>query len=102
MGAREIVLSSSGWGQMADFCEHGNRPSGFIICEEFLDELKIYSFFKHDPAACGWFTLHKIPHFISHVLYFAGCLISQCSMRTIFLWRKTNLHTEWSTCPLPK
>jgi len=42
MGTREIVSSSSGWGQMADPCEHGNRPSGLIKCEEFLDELRIY------------------------------------------------------------
>jgi hypothetical protein len=28
--------SGSGYGPVADTCEHGYEPSGFIKCEEFL------------------------------------------------------------------
>jgi len=42
MGAREILSSSSGLGQMAGSCEHDNKPSGFIKCDVFLDKLRKY------------------------------------------------------------
>jgi hypothetical protein len=33
---------SSGKGQVADSCEHGNEPSGSIKCGEFLDWLSVF------------------------------------------------------------
>jgi hypothetical protein len=29
--------SSSGWGQVASCCEHGNELSGYIKCKDFLE-----------------------------------------------------------------
>jgi hypothetical protein len=31
---------------MADFCEHGNEPAGFIKKEYFFDQLSDYQLFK--------------------------------------------------------
>jgi hypothetical protein len=31
----------SRWGVFADFCEHGNEPSGYIKSEEFHDKLSV-------------------------------------------------------------
>ena len=38
----EYVLdpAGSGYGQVADTCESGHEPSGYIKCGEFLDYLK--------------------------------------------------------------
>ena len=36
MGKRGRDSSGSGWGQVVSSCEHGNGPSGSIICVEFL------------------------------------------------------------------
>jgi hypothetical protein len=36
-GRHGLVLSSSGYGQVAGACECGNEPSGSIKCREFLE-----------------------------------------------------------------
>jgi len=54
---RGYGLNSSGseYGQVADFCEHGNGTSGFI-CEKFIDSLMTYQFIDDDFAP--WSQLH--------------------------------------------
>jgi hypothetical protein len=37
MGIHGLDSSGSGYGQIVDFCVHGNEPSGSIKCREFLD-----------------------------------------------------------------
>jgi hypothetical protein len=40
---------------VADFCEHGNEPSGSIKCWEFLDQLRHCYLLKKDAAVwIGW------------------------------------------------
>jgi hypothetical protein len=36
-GADGLDSSGSEWGQVKISCEHGNKPSGFIKCAEFLN-----------------------------------------------------------------
>jgi hypothetical protein len=42
IGDREYHSSGTGWGQVSGFCEHGNEPSVYIKCREFL----VYYLFK--------------------------------------------------------
>ena len=39
---------------MAGCCKHGHKSSGYIKCEEFLDELRNYELLKEDrgPWSC--------------------------------------------------
>jgi hypothetical protein len=40
-------------GSLAEFCEEGNEPSGFIKCCEFLDHLSKRELPKKDCVAFG-------------------------------------------------
>jgi hypothetical protein len=41
MWGHGLDRSGSGYGQVAGFCERGNKPSGSMKCGEFLDKLRI-------------------------------------------------------------
>jgi len=47
---RELDSSGSGWGAVAEFSEHGNKPSGSIKGGEFVDHLSDYQFLKKDSV----------------------------------------------------
>jgi hypothetical protein len=51
----ERGLNSSGAGQVPQTgsCEHGNEPSGFIICCGLLVELNNYQLLQKDSAPRG-------------------------------------------------
>ena len=42
--------AGSGQGQVADACECGNEPSGYVKCGEFLDQLQTSQLLKKDSA----------------------------------------------------
>jgi hypothetical protein len=41
-----VDSSGSGYGLVADFCEHSNEPSGSIKGGEFLDQLSDHKLFR--------------------------------------------------------
>jgi hypothetical protein len=42
MGLEGVDSSGSGFGPVAESCEHGHEPSGSIKCAGFLDQLSDY------------------------------------------------------------
>jgi len=51
VGRYGLDSSGLGYGLLAGCCEHGNEPSGCIICWEFLDDVTDYKLLKNDSAA---------------------------------------------------
>ena len=45
-----LEWAGPGLRQMADACECGNEPSGFVKCGEFLDQLQTSQLLKKDSA----------------------------------------------------
>jgi len=49
-GGHGLDQCGSGEGQVADTCECGNEPSGYIKCGEFFDWLRTCYLLKKDSA----------------------------------------------------
>ena len=45
-----LEMADPGWRQVADAFECGNKPSRFVKCGEFLDQLQISQLLKKDSA----------------------------------------------------
>jgi hypothetical protein len=52
MGANEVDCSCLRKGQVAGYCEHGNEPSGFVKCGEFLKFLEDYHVLLVKDCGC--------------------------------------------------